>query len=144
MSTKQKPEGIAIIGMACRFPGASDWRQFWRNLCGGVESVTFFTDDELLAAGVDPDDVRQPDYVKAGFVLPDPEGFDTGFFGYSPHEARLMSSIWGSLADLGELIALARREPLQYTIETLPLEEAQAAHDRLRSGEAKGRLVLVP
>jgi D-arabinose 1-dehydrogenase-like Zn-dependent alcohol dehydrogenase len=55
-----------------------------------------------------------------------------------------MSSIWGSLAELGELIALAQREPLSYTIETLPLEEAQAAHDRLRSGEAKGRLVLVP
>jgi D-arabinose 1-dehydrogenase-like Zn-dependent alcohol dehydrogenase len=61
-----------------------------------------------------------------------------------PHEARLMSSIWGSLAELGELIALAQREPLSYTIETLPLEEAQAAHDRLRSGKAKGRLVLVP
>ena len=64
--------------------------------------------------------------------------------GAVPHEARLMSSMWGSLADLGELIALAQRERLQYTIETLPLEEAQAAHDRLRSGEAKGRLVLVP
>jgi len=64
--------------------------------------------------------------------------------GAVPHEARLQSSIWGSLADLGELIALAQREPLQYTIETLPLEKAQTAHDRLRSGEAKGRLVLVP
>jgi propanol-preferring alcohol dehydrogenase len=64
--------------------------------------------------------------------------------GAVPHEARLMSSIWGSLAELGELIALAQREPLAYTIETLPLEDAQAAHDRLRSGNAKGRLVLVP
>ncbi len=64
--------------------------------------------------------------------------------GAVPHEARLMSSIWGSLQELGELIALAQREPLEYTIETLPLEQAQVAHDRLRRGEAKGRLVLVP
>ena len=64
--------------------------------------------------------------------------------GAVPHEAHLMSSIWGSLDDLAELVALAQREPLEYTIETMPLEEAQAAHDRLRRGEAKGRLVLVP
>jgi propanol-preferring alcohol dehydrogenase len=64
--------------------------------------------------------------------------------GAVPHEARFMSSIWGSLADLGELITLALREPLEYTVETMPLAEAQAAHDRLRSGEARGRLVLVP
>jgi propanol-preferring alcohol dehydrogenase len=64
--------------------------------------------------------------------------------GAVPHEAHLMSSIWGSLAELGELIELAQREPLQYTIETMPLADAQAAHDRLRSGAAQGRLVLVP
>ena len=64
--------------------------------------------------------------------------------GAVPHEARFMSSIWGSLAELGELIELAQREPLAYTIETMPLAEAQAAHDRVRSGEAKGRIVLTP
>jgi alcohol dehydrogenase, propanol-preferring len=64
--------------------------------------------------------------------------------GAVPNEAHFMSSIWGSLGDLGELIALAQREPLEYTIETLPLEEAQTAHERLRRGDAKGRFVLVP
>jgi len=43
---------IAIIGMAGRFPGANDIGQFWRNLRDGVEAITFFTDEELLAAGV--------------------------------------------------------------------------------------------
>jgi propanol-preferring alcohol dehydrogenase len=64
--------------------------------------------------------------------------------GAVPHEAHLLSSIWGSLGDLGELVELAQREPLEYTIETLPLAEAQTAHDRLRAGDVQGRLVLVP
>jgi propanol-preferring alcohol dehydrogenase len=64
--------------------------------------------------------------------------------GAVPHEAHFMSSIWGSLGDLKELIDFAQREHLQYTIETLPLEQAQDAHDRLRRGDVEGRLVLVP
>ena len=64
--------------------------------------------------------------------------------GAVPHEARFMSSIWGSRDELAELIALAQRERLEYTVETMPLEQAQEAHDRLRRGEARGRIVLVP
>ena len=64
--------------------------------------------------------------------------------GVVPHEARFMSSIWGSRDELAELIALAQRERLEYTVETMPLEQAQEAHDRLRRGEARGRIVLVP
>ena len=45
---------IAIIGLSGRFPGAEDLATFWRNLAGSVESVTFFSDDELLAAHVPP------------------------------------------------------------------------------------------
>jgi alcohol dehydrogenase, propanol-preferring len=64
--------------------------------------------------------------------------------GAVPHEAHFLSSIWGSRDELAELIALARRERLQYTIETMPLEQAQRAHDLLRSGQARGRIVLTP
>jgi propanol-preferring alcohol dehydrogenase len=64
--------------------------------------------------------------------------------GAVPHEARLMSSIWGTNAELGELLALARREPLEYTVEPLPLHEAEQAHRRLRAGDVDGRFVLVP
>ena len=46
---------VAIIGMACRFPGAQNVGEFWRNLVDGVESITTFSDEELLAAGVDPE-----------------------------------------------------------------------------------------
>jgi propanol-preferring alcohol dehydrogenase len=64
--------------------------------------------------------------------------------GAVPHEAHFLSSIWGSRDELAELIELARQERLDYTIDTLPLERAQEAHDLVRSGEARGRIVLVP
>jgi len=64
--------------------------------------------------------------------------------GAVPHEAHFMSSIWGSRDELAELIALAQREPLAYTIDTMPLERAQEAHDLVRSGQARGRIVLTP
>ncbi len=64
--------------------------------------------------------------------------------GAVPHEVRLMSSIWGSNAELGELLDLARKNPLRYNVEELPLAEANQAHDRLRRGDVDGRFVLVP
>ena len=64
--------------------------------------------------------------------------------GAVPHEAQFMSSVWGTLPELGELIAFAHRHPLQYTVEPMPLAQAQEAHRRLRAGEVAGRVVLVP
>ena len=64
--------------------------------------------------------------------------------GAVPHEAHFLSSIWGSRDELAELIALAGRERLEYTIDTMPLERAQEAHDLVRSGRARGRIVLTP
>jgi alcohol dehydrogenase, propanol-preferring len=64
--------------------------------------------------------------------------------GAVPHEARFMSSIWGTNAELGELLQLAQRESIAGTVEVLPLEQAQLAHDRLRAGDVAGRFVLVP
>jgi alcohol dehydrogenase, propanol-preferring len=66
-------------------------------------------------------------------------------FGVTPAEARLMSSVWGSRAELDELLDLARRSPeIVQPVETLPLADAQIAHDRLRRGDVRGRLVLTP
>jgi acyl transferase domain-containing protein len=80
---------IAIIGMAGRFPGAADVATFWSNLCGGVESVRFFSEQELVEAGVSPELIRDPAYVPARPVLEDVAGFDAGFFGLSPRMAAL-------------------------------------------------------
>jgi acyl transferase domain-containing protein len=79
-----------VIGMACRFPGARNLQEFWRNLAEGAESIQFFSDEEVLAAGVDPRLLRSPNYVKAAPVLPDIELFDARFFGITPREATLM------------------------------------------------------
>src|SRR3954469_24990260 len=57
---------------------------------GKVESVTFFSDKELLAAGVPAATLRDPSYVKAGFVVPGVDRFDAEFFEVSPKETRLM------------------------------------------------------
>ncbi len=63
--------------------------------------------------------------------------------GAVPHEARFMSSFWGTVSELGELIEFAHHNPIRYTVETMALAEAEQAHQRLRSGEATGRIVLV-
>lgn len=81
---------VAIIGMAGLFPGARDVAAFWRNVSGGVESITTFSDAELAAAGVSLAELADPDYVKAGAVLEDIEAFDAGFFGLAPREVQII------------------------------------------------------
>ncbi|HEV2733919.1 MAG TPA: amino acid adenylation domain-containing protein, partial [Longimicrobiaceae bacterium] len=81
---------VAVVGMSGRFPGARDLDEFWRNLRGGVDGITRFGDDELLAAGVAPAALRDPRYVRARGVLADVEMFDPGFFGLSPREATIL------------------------------------------------------
>jgi amino acid adenylation domain-containing protein len=85
-----KSKEIAIIGMAGRFPGAKNIETFWQNLRDGIESITFFSEEELLAEGVDPALLKNPNYVKANGVLEKIELFDAAFFGYSPKEAEIM------------------------------------------------------
>lgn len=100
---------IAVIGMACRFPGANSIDEFWRNLRDGVESISSFTDQQLEAMGVPAQALRDPNFVKAGAILNDIELFDTSFFGYSPKEAELMDPqhriflecAWHALEDAG-------------------------------------------
>ncbi len=81
---------IAVVGMAGRFAGARNMAEYWRNLRDGVEGLSTFTEDELLAAGVDPGLLADPAYVRRGAVLPDMEQFDAGFFGLNLREASIM------------------------------------------------------
>ena len=84
------PEGIAVIGMSGRFPGARNIDDFWRNLCDGVESIAFFSNQELEESGFNVKAVDLPNFVRSGRILDNVEGFDAAFFGYTPREAELM------------------------------------------------------
>ncbi len=103
-------ESIAIIGLAGRLPAAENVDAFWANLLAGREAITTFTDEELAAAGVNPDAVRdEPNFVRRGGVLDDADCFDAGFFDMTPREAQLndpqhrviMEVAWHALENAG-------------------------------------------
>ncbi|WNI18927.1 beta-ketoacyl synthase N-terminal-like domain-containing protein [Actinacidiphila sp. ITFR-21] len=83
----QAPDPVAVVGMAVRLPGADTPDAFWRNLRDGVESVTAFTDEDLIAAGLPATALEDPTRVRARPVIDGPDLFDAAFFGYSPGEA---------------------------------------------------------
>ena len=82
-------ENIAVIGMAGRFPGASNIKELWQNLCAGKEAVRSYSDEELVAAGASPSVICDPHYVRAGTVLEHSDKFDAQFFGLSVREAEI-------------------------------------------------------
>jgi amino acid adenylation domain-containing protein len=100
---------IAVIGMAGRFPGAKNIPEFWDNLKNGVESITFYSDEELKKMGVEDTLIENQNYVKAGGVIQDTDYFDASFFSYLPAEAEIMDPqmrffhecSWEALEDAG-------------------------------------------
>jgi len=82
-------EAIAVIGLACRVPGAGDARQLWRNLVGGVESLRRYTREEQVALGVPAERLDDPNFVPAAMVLDDHQDLDAAFFGMSIREAEI-------------------------------------------------------
>ncbi|MBM3779486.1 MAG: AMP-binding protein, partial [Acidimicrobiia bacterium] len=87
------PEAIAVIGMACRFPGgASDVDTFWTLLEGGIDAVGAVPPERWdTEALFDPDpDAPGKLYARHGAFLDDVDRFDAGFFGISPLEASTM------------------------------------------------------
>ena len=88
-AARAENHAIAIIGMAGRFPGAPSVAEFWQNIRNGVESLGQVTDAELIAAGVDPELISNPNYVKIRPYLDNIAGFDAEFFGFSPREAMI-------------------------------------------------------
>jgi acyl transferase domain-containing protein len=115
MSESAKPaveassNDVAIIGMACRFPGAENPSAFWSLLRDGREAFVAYGEDDLRRAGVPESLLRDPNYVRGGMPLPKMEQFDAGFFGFSPLDARIMDPqhrhflecTWEALEDAG-------------------------------------------
>ncbi|MEM8930319.1 MAG: type I polyketide synthase [Acidobacteriota bacterium] len=100
---------IAVVGMACRFPGADDVDTFWRNLLAGVESIHHFSDEELYAAGHSAEAITLPNFVRSARLIEGVDLFDAPFFSLSPREAEIMDPqqrlflqlCWQALEDAG-------------------------------------------
>jgi len=85
-----RPSDIAVIGMSGRFPQAPNIDIFWRNLCDAREAITPLSDSQLLAAGVAPEMLTDPHYVKVAAPLDGVDLFDASFFGFNPREAEVL------------------------------------------------------
>lgn len=102
---------IAIVGVALRVPGAKNVREYWKNLVGGVESIRTLSEDELIAAGEDPEEIRKPGYVPRAGLLDGMEMYDGEFFGFGPKESAIldpqhrhfMECAWEALEDAGHV-----------------------------------------
>ncbi|MFI0976130.1 SDR family NAD(P)-dependent oxidoreductase [Streptomyces sp. NPDC021093] len=90
MSTVDTASEIAVIGMAGRFPGATNLTEYWQNLRGGVDSITRLTDAELIAEGVSRKTLENEGYVRAAPTLEGIDLFDAGAFGFTGREATLL------------------------------------------------------
>jgi len=96
---------VAIVGMACRFPGAPDVDAFWRLLLSGRDALTEFEQS-----------IDDPAYVSAGMIIDDIDKFDAAFFGLSARDAEIMDPqqrlllecAWHALEDAGQVPGVRR------------------------------------
>ena len=102
-------DGIAVVGMACRFPGAGSLEEYWDLLASGTYAITDGRRDNGSWEGVVGDPFAGEDTSKAGAYLDGIDMFDSRFFRISPIEAKsmdpqqrmLLETTWQALEDAG-------------------------------------------
>ncbi len=106
---EQGEEQIAVVGMACRFPGASDIDSYWSNLEAGYDAVTEGRQDSSPWDGVLGDPSAKESMFRRGGFVEGLDFFDAEFFGIRPIEARMMDprqrllleTSWQAIEDAG-------------------------------------------
>lgn len=101
------PKGVAVVGMACRFPGAPNLEAFRELLISGKEGVRHFLEDELSPIAVS--ESKLSGYVAARSIIEDVTAFDHQFFGFNPVKASLLDpqqrvmleTVWHAFEDAG-------------------------------------------
>jgi acyl transferase domain-containing protein/acyl carrier protein len=101
---------VAVVGLACRFPGARTPEEFFAHLLAGRSCLSRFGPDEL------EERADHPRYVPVRGILGDAEQFDPAFFGYSPREAEILDPqhrialevCWEALESAGHTRSAAR------------------------------------
>ena len=102
-------DGVAIVGMACRFPGASDLAAFWSLLSNGRDAVTDGRLDPGSWDGLAGDPAAPRAWSRVGGFVEEIDRFDAAFFGIAPLEAHMMDPrqrlllelSWHALEDAG-------------------------------------------
>ena len=89
-SENELENAVAVLSVACRFPGADSPEEFWQNLAEGKETITFFTDEEMRASGKPEEWIQDPNYVQASPNLKEIRDFDAAFFDMTPREAEIL------------------------------------------------------
>ncbi|MEK9498452.1 SDR family NAD(P)-dependent oxidoreductase [Photorhabdus sp. P32] len=100
---------VAVVGMSGRFPGSENIQEYWQNLLEGHEGIRFFSDEELLEAGVPAAVLQLDNYIKAKGVLSSSFDFDPEAFAYTARESQYMDpqfrllheATWQVLDDAG-------------------------------------------
>ena len=108
-AVRGEEDQIAIVGMACRFPGAPDLAAFWRQLESGGDAVTDGRRDSGPWSGVAGDPVAEEAIYRRGGFVEGLDRFDADFFGIRTIEARMMDprqrmlleTSWRALEDAG-------------------------------------------
>ncbi len=108
-TVESREDAIAVVGMACRFPGASDLGSYWELLATGSVAITEGRQDSGTWDGATGDPDAEDIVCRRGAFVDDIDWFDSRFFRISPIEARtvdpqqrmLLETSWEALEDAG-------------------------------------------
>jgi len=138
MSEPTKPlEDVAVLGISCRFPGSGGYRDFWRSLAAGEDSIREIPPERWNAGEFYSHDIGAPNagVSKWGGFLDRIDEFDNRFFNISAREARamdprqriLLEEVWRALEDSALVLEKLRKRRTAVFVGFMSLDKAPAS-----------------